>query len=79
MLTQEEWNKISIQASSIYNQLELEIIEEIAKRIANVGYANTVVKNDIKIAQEMRNIISRHNKFGSTIQQYFSSSNSRNI
>lgn len=60
MLTQEEWNQISKQASNIYNQLELQIIEEIAKRIANVGYANTIVLNDIKIAQDMRNIVSRY-------------------
>lgn len=60
MLTQEEWSKISGQASNIYNQLELQIIEEIAKRIVNVGYANTVVINDIKIAQDMRNTLSRH-------------------
>ena len=67
MLTQEEWDKISNQVSSIYNQLELEIIEEIAKRIANVAYANTVAKNDIKIAQEMRDTVSRYNKLSSTI------------
>ena len=67
MLTQEEWDKISNQVSSIYNQLELEIIEEIAKRIANVGYANTVAKNDIKIAQEMRDTVSRYNTLSSTI------------
>lgn len=60
MLTPEEWNRISAQASNIYNQLELQIIEEIAKRIANVGYANTVVLNDIIIAQDMRNTLSRY-------------------
>ena len=38
---------------TVYNNLELDIIQEIAERIANVGYANTVVKNDIMIAQEM--------------------------
>ena len=53
MITPEQWNIIGKQASSIYNQLELEIIQEIAERIANVGYANTVVLNDILIAQEM--------------------------
>ena len=53
MLTPEQWKTISKQASQIYNQLELEIIEEIAKRIANVGHANTVVYNDVLIAQEM--------------------------
>lgn len=41
------------EAIKIYNNLELDIIKEIAERIANVGYANTVVKNDVMIAQEM--------------------------
>lgn len=53
MLTPEQWNEIGKQAEIIYSQLELEIIQEIAERIANVGYANTVVLNDIAIAQEM--------------------------
>lgn len=53
MLTPEQWNQIGKQAEQIYSQLELEIIQEIAERIANVGYANTVVLNDILIAEEM--------------------------
>ena len=53
MLTPEQWDLIGKQASQIYSQLELEIIQEIAERIANVGYANTVVLNDILIAEEM--------------------------
>ena len=53
MLTPEQFNEIAGEASKIYSNLELEIIEEIAERIANVGYANTVVKNDMMIAQEM--------------------------
>lgn len=53
MLTPEQWKGIGKQAETLYNQLELEIIEEMAERIANVGYANTVVINDAKIAQEM--------------------------
>lgn len=56
MLTPKEWEQIGKQAQDLYSQLELEIIEEIAQRIANVGYANTVVRNDIKIAQEMRRV-----------------------
>lgn len=44
---------IESQAVNIYNNLELEIIQEIAERIANVGYANTVVRNNVMIAQEM--------------------------
>lgn len=53
MLTEQDFIKIEKQANSIYNNLELQIIEEIATRIANFGYANTVVINDMKIAQEM--------------------------
>ena len=53
MLTEQDFLKIEKQAISIYQNLELQIIEEIATRIANFGYANTVVINDIKIAQEM--------------------------
>ena len=53
MLTEQDFLRIEKQAIGIYQDLELQIIEEIAKRIANFGYANTVVLNDIKIAQEM--------------------------
>lgn len=53
MLTQNDFINIEKQATAIYENLELEIIEEIAIRIARVGYANTVVLNDIRIAQEM--------------------------
>lgn len=53
MLTEKDFIKIEKQAIEIYQNLELQIIEEIATRIANYGYANTVVLNDIKIAQEM--------------------------
>mgnify|MGYP005764132139 FL=1 len=53
MLTQGDFINIEKQASALYESLELEIIEEIATRIAKVGYANTVVLNDIRIAQEM--------------------------
>lgn len=53
MLTPEQFTQIGKEASKIYSDLELKIIEEIAERIANVGYANTVVQNDVKIAQEM--------------------------
>lgn len=53
MLTPKQWDLIGKQASKIYNELELEIIQEISERIANVGYANTVVLNDILIAEEM--------------------------
>ena len=53
MLTEQNFINIEKQANAIYNNLELQIIEEIATRIANFGYANTVVLNDIKIAQEI--------------------------
>jgi hypothetical protein len=53
MLTQSDFINIGKQAAAIYESLELELIKEIATRIANVGYANTVVLNDIQIAQEM--------------------------
>ena len=53
MLTQNDFINIEKQAAALYENLELEIIEEIATRIARVGYANTVVLNDIKIVQEM--------------------------
>ena len=53
MLTEQDFIKIEKQANSIYNNLELQIIEEIATRIANFGYANMVVLNDLRIVQEM--------------------------
>lgn len=53
MLTEQDFIRIEKEANSIYNNLELKIIEEIATRIANFGYANTVVINDLRIAQEM--------------------------
>ena len=53
MLSEKDFAKIEKQANQLYANLELDIIEEIAMRIANFGYANTVVVNDIKIAQEM--------------------------
>lgn len=53
MLTEQDFIRIERQANQIYANLELDIIEEIATRIEKFGYANTVVMNDIKIAQEM--------------------------
>ena len=53
MLTEQDFIKIEKQAIGIYQNLELQIIEEIATRIANYGYANTVVTNSLRIAQEM--------------------------
>lgn len=53
MLTSQDFNILEKQASKLYGDLEFEIIQEIAERIANVGYANTVVHNDVVILQEM--------------------------
>ena len=53
MLNEQDFITIEKQAIGIYQNLELQIIEEIATRIANYGYANTVVINDLKVAQEM--------------------------
>lgn len=53
MLTEQDFIRIGKQATALYESLELEIIEEIATRIANYGYANTVVINDLRIAEEM--------------------------
>lgn len=53
MLNEQDFINIERQANQIYSNLELDIIEEIATRIGNFGYANTVVINDLRIAQEM--------------------------
>lgn len=53
MLTQKDFDLILKEANKLYSGFELELISEIAERIANVGYANTVVYNDVAIAQEM--------------------------
>lgn len=53
MLSEKDFAKIERQANQLYTNLELDIIEEIATRIANFGYANTVVINDLRIAEEM--------------------------
>ena len=53
MITPEQWKYIDKQTEKIYGNLELRIIKEISERIANVGYANTIVLDDLKILQEM--------------------------
>lgn len=53
MLTEKDFIKLEKQASRLYSQLELEIIKEIAERIANVGYMNTVAYNNTIVLQEM--------------------------
>ena len=53
MLTENDFKLLEKQATKLYGDLEIEIIQEIAERIANVGYANTVVYNNAVILQEM--------------------------
>ena len=53
MLTDKDFKKLEKQASKLYSNLEIEIIKEIAERIANVGYMNTVAYNNTIILQEM--------------------------
>lgn len=53
MLTDKDFVIIEKQALELYNDLETEIIEGIAQRIANVGYANTVVYNNVVILEQM--------------------------
>ncbi len=87
MLTPEQWKTISKQASQIYSQLELDIIEEIATRIASVGYANTIVHNDVLIAQEMGflyediiNLVAKYNNTSVTqIQDIFESAGVKSL
>ena len=87
MLTPEDFEKIAKQAEKIYNELELEIIQEIAERIANVGYANTVVLNDILIAQEMGlmyqdiiNLVAKYNETSvSQIQEIFDTAGAQTL
>lgn len=79
MLTPEQWEQIGKQAQNIYSELELEIIQEIAERIANVGYANTVALNDALLLQEMGiayedviNLVAKYNNTSaSQIQNIF--------
>ena len=40
------------QIANLYLNLEIDIINEISDRIARVGYANTIVHNDVEIAQQ---------------------------
>lgn len=87
MLTPKDFEKIAKQAEKIYSELELEIIQEIAERIANVGYANTVVLNDILIAQEMGlmyqdiiNLVAKYNETSvSQIQEIFDTAGAQTL
>lgn len=53
MITEKDFVKIEKQITLLYSDLELNIIQEIAKRIANVGYINTVSYNNIVILRQM--------------------------
>jgi len=53
MLKDNDFDRIERQVTGLYDDLELQMIEETARRIANVGYINTVSYNNIKILQEM--------------------------
>lgn len=53
MLTEKDFKEIEKEASKLYLGLEDEIIQEIAERIAEVGYMNTVTYNNAKILEEM--------------------------
>lgn len=87
MLTPEQFKEIGKEASKIYSDLEFEIIEEIAERIANVGYANAVVVNDAKIAQEMgllyedivRQVAEYNNTSPEKIQEIFNDAGIRTL
>lgn len=79
MLTEKDFKLIEKQANKLYGDLELEIIQEIAERIANVGYANTVVYNNAMILQEtgvmyqdIINMVANYNETSaSQIQEIF--------
>lgn len=53
MLRSDEFNLIAGDAEKLFADLELDIIEEIAKRIMDTGIANSVVEHSILVAQQM--------------------------
>lgn len=87
MLTPEQWQEVERQTSKIYSQLELEIIEEIATRIANTNIMNTVAYNDAMILQEMGvlyqdiiNLVAKNNDTSvSQIQEIFETAGVKSI
>ena len=54
MITQTEFEKISLIASRLYSKLEEDLVSAIAERIAKVGYLNTVAYNSAVILEQMR-------------------------
>ncbi len=87
MLIPEQWQDVGRQASKIYAQLELEIIEEIADRIASTNLLNTVAYNDTMILQEMGvlyqdiiTLVAKHNQTSaSQIQEIFETAGVKSI
>lgn len=87
MLPPDFLEQVESYAINIYSNLELKIIEEIATRISCIGYANTVVLNNILIAQEMgilyQNIIqtvaSYNNVSYDKIQKIFNEAGAKTI
>lgn len=54
MITETDFARISLIASRLYGQLEEDLVEAIALRIAQVGYINTVAYNSAVILEQMR-------------------------
>lgn len=54
MITEIDFARISLIASRLYGQLEEDLVEAIALRIAQVGYINTVAYNSAVILEQMR-------------------------
>lgn len=53
MIPEKDFMRYEKQTSKLYEKLELQLIQDIAERIANVGELNTVGYNNAEILQEM--------------------------
>lgn len=53
MLKDKDFDTIENQITKLYSELELDMIEGISTRIANVGYINTVAYNNVVILEQM--------------------------
>ena len=53
MIPEKDFMRYEKQTSKLYEELELQLIQDIAERIANVGELNTVGYNNAEILQEM--------------------------
>lgn len=73
MLPSDYLDSVADDVVKIYDNLELDIIKEISKRVVNVGYANTVVQNNAIILEEMgymyENIIQLVAKYSNKSEQ----------